>query len=247
MTMSPSKPLIEITPRKHKVLIDLVYATSANFTGRQVYRTARCLLHRDAEQRLRKAVDIAALAGFRLKVLDAYRPPEAQEIFWKHLPDPRYVADIVQGSNHSRGVAIDLTLVDVIEPCLATRAGVLLGGWPAAQASLARLDPEDPHRALRLEAYWGGVELANGFAELQDPVLQRRRFQAANAVRQAHDLPVLPLPDRFLASLPNLPPCAGMALGLDRLVMLATGAADIGDVLAYDPFSPQPRGPRRNP
>ena len=141
----------------------------------------------------------------------------------------------------------DLTLVDVIEPYLATRAGVLLGRWPAAQASLARLDPDDPHRALRLEAYWGGVELANGFVELQDPLLQRRRFQAANAVRQAHDLPVLPLPDQFLASLPDLPACAGMALGLDRLVMLATGAADIGDVLAYDPFSPQPRGPRRNP
>ena len=110
--MSPSNPLVEITAKKHKVIIDMVYASPNNLIGRPIYETARCLLHREAEPHLRKASDIAALAGLRLKVFDAYRPPKAQEIFWKHLPDPRYVADIVQGSNHSRGVAVDLTLVD---------------------------------------------------------------------------------------------------------------------------------------
>ncbi len=110
--MNTLNPLIEITAKKHKVLIDLVYASSNNLIGKPVYATARCLLHREAEPHLKKAVEIAALAGLRLKVFDAYRPPEAQEMFWKHLPDPRYVADIVQGSNHSRGVAVDLTLVD---------------------------------------------------------------------------------------------------------------------------------------
>jgi D-alanyl-D-alanine dipeptidase len=110
--MCPTHPLIEITAKKHRVLIDLVYATAGNFTGRPIYDSPRCLLHRDAERPLKKAVEIAALAGMKLKVFDAYRPPKAQEIFWKHLPDPRYVADIVQGSNHSRGVAVDLTLVD---------------------------------------------------------------------------------------------------------------------------------------
>lgn len=110
--MHTPNPLIEITAKKHRVLIDLVYAGPNNLIGKAVYATARCLLHREAEPHLKKAVEIAALAGLRLKVLDAYRPPEAQEIFWRHLPDPRYVADIVQGSNHSRGVAVDLTLVD---------------------------------------------------------------------------------------------------------------------------------------
>jgi len=110
--VNPSSPLTEITPRKHQVLLDLVYATADNLIGQPIYATARCLLHEEAELRLRKAVEFAALAGFKLKVFDGYRPPQAQEILWKHLPDPRYVADIVQGSSHSRGVAVDLTLVD---------------------------------------------------------------------------------------------------------------------------------------
>jgi len=109
---APVSPLIEITPRTHKVLLDLVYATADNFTGRPIYATTRCLLHQEAEPHLRQAVELAALAGFKLKVFDGYRPPEAQELFWQHLPDPRYVADLEQGSNHSRGVAVDLTLVD---------------------------------------------------------------------------------------------------------------------------------------
>ena len=110
--MNPSTPLIEITAKQHKVLIDLVYASPNNLIGKPIYGSARCLLHREAEPHLRKAVDLAALAGLKLKVFDAYRPPQAQEVFWQYLPDPRYVADIGQGSNHSRGVAVDLTLVD---------------------------------------------------------------------------------------------------------------------------------------
>ena len=149
-------PLIEITPKKHKVLVELVYATAANFTGRPIYGTARCLLHREAELRLRKAVEIAALAGFRLKVLDAYRPPEAQEIFWKHLPDPRYVADIVQGSNHSRGVAIDLTLVD---------------------GTGRELDMGTPFDAM--------VEPSHHFHPAQPPEVQRNRLWLLGVMSQA--------------------------------------------------------------
>lgn len=110
--MDPSSPLIEITPETHGVLLDLVYATDRNFTGRPIYGEARCLLHRNAEPGLKRAVQLAALAGLRLKVFDAYRPPSAQAVFWLHLPDPRFVADAKEGSNHSRGVALDLTLVD---------------------------------------------------------------------------------------------------------------------------------------
>lgn len=110
--MAPAPPLLEITPETHGVLLDLVYATERNFTGKPIYGEARCLLHRDAEPGLKRAVRLAALAGLRLKVFDAYRPPSAQAVFWQHLPDPRFVADVEQGSNHSRGVALDLTLVD---------------------------------------------------------------------------------------------------------------------------------------
>jgi D-alanyl-D-alanine dipeptidase len=110
--MNPSNPLIEITAKQHNVFIDLVYASPNNLIGKPVYATAHCWLHREAEPHLRRAVEIAALARLRLKIFDAYRPPRAQEVFWQHLPDPRYVADIARGSNHSRGVALDLTLVD---------------------------------------------------------------------------------------------------------------------------------------
>lgn len=104
--------LVEISEQKHKLKIDLVYATPHNFTGKIIYQSERCLLHKDAESRLLKASEIARLAGFTLKILDAYRPPKAHAELWKNLSDPRYVADINIGSNHSRGVALDVTLLD---------------------------------------------------------------------------------------------------------------------------------------
>ncbi len=189
---------------------------------------------------------VATACAAAAQACPALAPPAPP---WKQLDLCHLVQDLAgwDPATAYQQDRFDLTLADLVEPFLATQSGVLLGGWPAAQASLARLDPCDPHRALRLEAYWDGVELANGFVELQDPQAQRRRFQATNAVRQAHGLPLLPLPEAFLASLSSLPPCAGMALGVDRLVMLATGAADIGAVLAYDPFSMEPQGPGRKP
>lgn len=103
--------LIEITPHTHDVEIDLVYATDNNFTGKTIYRHAHCLLLEPAEAALRRAVRLAALAGMRLRVYDAYRPPQAQEVLWNFLPDPNFVADLGRGSNHSRGTALDVTLV----------------------------------------------------------------------------------------------------------------------------------------
>lgn len=104
--------LVEITPDTHDVLLDLAYATPANFTGRAVYRRAVCHLHADAEKRLRRAVELAAAQGYRLKVFDGFRPSEAQWVLWNHTPDPDFLADPRRGSPHSRGVAVDLTLVD---------------------------------------------------------------------------------------------------------------------------------------
>jgi D-alanyl-D-alanine dipeptidase len=110
--MEGSSALVEITKGTHGVLIDMVYAGTHNLTGRPVYDSGRCWLHRDVEPRLVRAVKLAALAGLRLKVLDAYRTPQAHEILCSYVTDPRYIADPKRGSNHSRGTAVDLTLVN---------------------------------------------------------------------------------------------------------------------------------------
>ena len=110
--MIPGSDLVEITEAGHGVLVSLAYATPENFTGRVVYASGRCWLHRDAEPNLRRAAALAALAGLRLKLLDGYRTPQAHEVLCGYLSDPRYIADPRLGSNHSRGTAVDLTLVD---------------------------------------------------------------------------------------------------------------------------------------
>lgn len=104
--------LVEITCEQDKVLIDLIYAQAGNLTGRPIYATALCLLRREAATCLHRATELAALCDLRLKILDAYRPPEAQERLWQCIRDPRYVAKVEDGSNHSRGAAVDLTFVN---------------------------------------------------------------------------------------------------------------------------------------
>ena len=104
--------LVEITSTGTDVDIDLAYATDHNFTGKPVYRAARCLLHRDALEALDRAVVLAGELGLRFRIFDALRPSEAQWVLWNHSPDPEFLADPRRGSPHSRGVAVDLTLVD---------------------------------------------------------------------------------------------------------------------------------------
>ena len=109
--MHAPHPLVPITEAMHDVLIELIYASASNFTGQVIYEHPLCFLHPQAEACLRKAVVAARELGLRLKVLDAFRPQEAQEALWAVAPLPGYVADPAKGSNHTRGVAIDLTLV----------------------------------------------------------------------------------------------------------------------------------------
>ncbi len=104
--------LVEITAEGFGVDIELLYATSANLTGRPIYRRAACYLHADAATLLARAVSLAHPLGLRLKLFDAFRPSEAQWILWRHLPDPNYIADPSRGSPHSMGAAVDLTLID---------------------------------------------------------------------------------------------------------------------------------------
>ena len=105
-------PLVEILPGRSGLRIDLAYARSDNVTGRAIYARARCLLHPQAAALLDRAAELARPHGLGLKIFDAYRPPEAQWVLWNAFPDPEFVADPRRGSPHSRGAAVDLTLVD---------------------------------------------------------------------------------------------------------------------------------------
>ncbi len=133
-----------------------------------------------------------------------------------------------------RDAWLDLLLVTRVEPTLGRARPTFLMDYPASQAALARIRDADPPVAERFELYVDGVELANGYHELTDPVEQRRRFEVANDERVRRGKTALPVDERFLAALQNgLPPCAGVAVGLDRVVMLATGASSIDDVIAF--------------
>ena len=104
--------LVEITTQSIAVEIDLAYAGPDNFTGQPVYGRAACYLHPDAVAKLQRAVALAAVQGLRLRIFDAFRPAEAQWVLWNHTADPDFLADPRRGSPHSRGVAVDLTLID---------------------------------------------------------------------------------------------------------------------------------------
>jgi lysyl-tRNA synthetase class 2 len=122
-------------------------------------------------------------------------------------------------------------LLERVEPHLGRDRPTFLTHWPASQAALARRDPAEPRVALRFEIYACGLELANAFEELTDPAEQRARFVADRARRHAMFGEDWPMDEDFLQSVGALPACAGIALGFDRLAMLACGARDITQVL----------------
>ncbi|MDD2581866.1 MAG: EF-P lysine aminoacylase EpmA [Desulfuromonadaceae bacterium] len=127
-------------------------------------------------------------------------------------------------------------LTSVIEPALAGHASpVILMDYPIELAALARIKPENSGLAERFELYVGGLELANGFSELNDPVEQRCRFEEANCSRSNAGQAVLPMPEPFLSMLATMPESAGIALGVDRLVMLSAGVDSIDEVVAFTP------------
>ncbi len=143
------------------------------------------------------------------------------------------------GTDPDRALAdgsFDELVVTRIEPALA-RLGkpAFLYDYPLGQAALARRRPDRPDRAERFELYAGGLELANAFTELTDPVEQRARFEAEQEARRRRGARTDPMPERFLQDLSRLPPCAGIALGVDRLVMLLTEAESIDEVVTFTP------------
>ncbi|MCB1777402.1 MAG: EF-P lysine aminoacylase GenX [Candidatus Competibacteraceae bacterium] len=174
-----------------------------------------------------------------------------QELFVRHLdldPHRATVAELAAVAERQKvsippGMPVqdvdpwlDLLLTHCLEPHIGQGRLCFVYDYPASQAALARLRPENPPVGERFELYLNGIELANGFHELGDAVEQRRRFAAENAARQAQGLPMTPLDENLLAALESgLPDCAGVALGFDRLVMLAAGKETLAEVLAF-PF-----------
>jgi lysyl-tRNA synthetase class 2 len=120
-----------------------------------------------------------------------------------------------------------------VEPKLGFGRPTWVIDWPASMASLARLHPDRPAFADRFEAYVCGIEICNGFGELIDPVEQRARLVRDQEERRARGLPVYPIDERFLGALEEgLPPCAGNAMGVDRVLALVLGASTVADVMA---------------
>jgi lysyl-tRNA synthetase class 2 len=122
-------------------------------------------------------------------------------------------------------------LVEAVEPHLGMGRATVLCEYPSCEAALSRPVARDPRVAERFELYACGVELANAFGELTDPVEQRRRFEEEMAIKQAIYGERYPLDEDFLAALAHMPAASGIALGFERLVIVATGARGIGDVV----------------
>lgn len=129
----------------------------------------------------------------------------------------------------------DEVMVRDIEPRLGAGRPTFIYDYPAERRALARLKEEDPTEAERFELYIGGLELANGFSELVDPQEQRSHFQEENDYRVSMGRAAYAISERFLEELGNMPPSAGIALGVDRLVMVFTDARRIDDVVAFTP------------
>lgn len=136
--------------------------------------------------------------------------------------------------NHDIDTWLDILQSQLIEPAMSHDTAWFVYDFPPSKAALARIHPGNPATAARFEVYYQGIELANGFHELQSADEQRKRFENNLLQRQRQDLPLLPIDEHFLAALSHgLPDCAGVALGVDRLVMLALNTKALSDITSF--------------
>jgi lysyl-tRNA synthetase class 2 len=137
-------------------------------------------------------------------------------------------------SGLTRSIALDFLFSHAVQPRLQRDRPVFVYDFPPIQAALARIRPGPPAWAERFELFMGGVELANGYHELTDPGEQRERLERDLAARRRMGLHLPPIDERLLGALASgLPPCAGVALGIDRLVMAAAGAECLAEVIGF--------------
>lgn len=208
------------------------------FTLLEWYRSHAGLdaMLRDTEAVVRAAAGVSAhpdaivLEGRRIALSTPFPTFTLRECFARWCPelgDPIALAERDESAFYE-------ALALRVEPHLGWETPVFVTGFPARHASLARVDPDDPSVCLRAELYIAGVELCNAFDELTDPIEQRARFEADQRARARRGLPVYPLDEDFLGALAEgLPPCAGNALGIDRLLALTLGTTDIANVMAF--------------
>lgn len=183
-----------------------------------------------------------ALAGRRATVRDTsfrqlyldkfgFDPMTAPE---EELRSPLGVYDI-DPAGLTRDDWLDLLMTHLIQPSIPASRILLVYDYPVSQCALAKIRPGKPPVAERFEAYLGPLEMANGYHELNDPAEQRARFEADLARRRARNAAEPAIDERLLAALPKLPDCAGVALGVDRLMMALLGTDKLADVVAF-PF-----------
>ena len=230
---------------------------SPEFTMLEWYRVGEGydVLMQDCAKMLRLAVQGAGAAVLqyrdrvcdpqaefeRISVVDAFQRYAGIDLLASILADGETDAAVLGLAMDNAGIrrAADDTwsdmlsriLVERVEPNLGLGRMTVLDRYPAAEAALARPTADDPRVAERFEVYACGVELANGFGELTNPVEQRRRFGLEMNEKQRVYGERYPMDEDFLAALALMPPASGIALGFDRLVMLATGAPRIDDVI----------------
>ncbi|MGA8118505.1 elongation factor P--(R)-beta-lysine ligase [Rouxiella badensis] len=171
-----------------------------------------------------------------------------QQVFIRHLDVDPLSADKAQlreaaakldlsniaDEEEDRDTLLQLLFAMGVEPHIGREKPTFVYHFPATQASLAEISTEDHRVAERFEVYYKGVELANGFRELTDGNEQRQRFEQDNRKRAARGLPQHPIDNNLLDALKHgMPECSGVALGVDRLIMIALGADSIADVLAF--------------
>lgn len=143
-------------------------------------------------------------------------------------------ADDLLARETDRDTLLQLLFALGVEPQIGQLEPCFVYDFPASQAALARISPKDARIAERFEVYFKGIELANGFHELSDEREQRRRFELDNQAREERGLVIRPIDEYLLAALAaGLPDCAGVALGIDRLIMLAVDAERLEQVMAF--------------
>ena len=191
--------------------------------------------------------DVAALATTVLGAVGEVEKLSYSEAFTRHTgvePHAATAAALVDCARKhgiaTDGLALtdidawrDLLLTHIVEPRLGRGRLTFVYDYPATQAALARVRPGEPPLASRFELYLEGLEIANGFHELNDAGEQRERLLRQRERRRECGLPQAPLDEAFLSAVAHLPDCAGVALGVDRLIMLAAGAQAIHEVLTF--------------